>query len=596
MPTRALVGRVLTCSSCARRVSVSPSRPLREQRRGFQDFFRVRTGNGSSSARVSLAPNSVYGIATSRGTRPYQEDAYAVACLLLPTGDLAASYHRPPAVVQVDGQTASKWEEQIEDSGADVKALACQLMWFGCYDGHGGQAVSAFLKSDLHRIFESVDPSLVTDTVQYTRSLGGYFRRFTGGEISRWVRQEQLKPVRGGPSAAVAPGRTGRPPNQRPPAIMSAAELQREEEAKTQQKPRTLADLIDGIKLDGRNHAAQAATAAEDVVNKEGEEEVAEQEEDPPPEDIAPDSPSSSASASAQKSKKPTRRKGEPVPREELEDFPSFTQKIDPPEELARDNMTLAERATLSWLIVSVLTSSKRHLGFNLSLQPLLISARQADRLIQRNDDLDVGGSTASVALLHSLDVPAVPFYSSKQVGMTVVHVGDTRILLCAKSNGEAIPLTNYHHPDAPAESERLRRVGAGMVTDSFGEARWMGALANTRAFGDSRYKRAGVTAEPEVITRIINGDDFAFIIAFSDGIGGVMSDQEIVDLCRDARHPSQAAKSVLTFAEELGSEDNCTVLCIPLRGWGQVGGKDTTKERRELRRSKTDIFRDHRQ
>jgi len=49
--------------------------------------------------------------------------------------------------------------------------------------------------------------------------------------------------------------------------------------------------------------------------------------------------------------------------------------------------------------------------------------------------------------------------------------------------------LKQYHHPDDRAESERLRKMGAGMITDSFGEARWMGALANTRAFGDSQYK-----------------------------------------------------------------------------------------------------------
>ena len=112
------------------------------------------------------------------------------------------------------------------------------------------------------------------------------------------------------------------------------------------------------------------------------------------------------------------------------------------------------------------------------------------------------------------------------------------------------------------------------MVTDSFGEARWMGALANTRSFGDSMYKcvearmfccgqmlslrplcrKAGVTAEPEVITQVLKGEDYSFIIAYSDGVGEKLSDQEIVDLCRGAPHPSDAAKAVLSFAEELGA------------------------------------------
>lgn len=106
---------------------------------------------------------------------------------------------------------------------------------------------------------------------------------------------------------------------------------------------------------------------------------------------------------------------------------------------------------------------------------------------------------------------------------LSYLHFSDTRMLLCPVSDGSAIPLTNvsvnrasplslprlapdcfrslisgnslslsfeqYHHPDDRSESERLRKMGAGMITDSFGEARWMGALANTRAFGDSKYK-----------------------------------------------------------------------------------------------------------
>lgn len=122
-----------------------------------------------------------------------------------------------------------------------------------------------------------------------------------------------------------------------------------------------------------------------------------------------------------------------------------------------------------------------------------------------------------------------------------------------------------------------------------------MGALANTRAFGDSSYKKAGVTAEPEVITQVLKGDEYAFIIGFSDGVGEKVSDQEIVDLCREAAHPSDAAKAVLAFAEELGAEDNGTVLVVPLKGWGKVKGEDATKAQRDYRKSKTDVFREGR-
>ncbi len=36
---------------------------------------------------------------------------------------------------------------------------------------------------------------------------------------------------------------------------------------------------------------------------------------------------------------------------------------------------------------------------------------------------------------------------------------------------------------------------------------RWMGAIENTRSFGDGDYKHLGVTAEPDVKHRILNGE-----------------------------------------------------------------------------------------
>ena len=42
-------------------------------------------------------------------------------------------------------------------------------------------------------------------------------------------------------------------------------------------------------------------------------------------------------------------------------------------------------------------------------------------------------------------------------------------------------------------------------------------------------------------------------------------------------------------------SEDNGTVLVIPLKGWGQTQGEDTTLAQREYRKSKTDVFREQR-
>lgn len=121
-------------------------------------------------------------------------------------------------------------------------------------------------------------------------------------------------------------------------------------------------------------------------------------------------------------------------------------------------------------------------------------------------------GAVATVVLLTPLP-PAppspptlYPFHSSPALLLTVAHLGDTRALLCASRSGRVEKLTEEHHPDSRVEADRLRRIGTGVVTDSFGESRWGGALANTRGLGDAKFKKLGVTGEPQIAKRILKG------------------------------------------------------------------------------------------
>ncbi|KAG8709622.1 hypothetical protein FRC09_000560 [Ceratobasidium sp. 395] len=225
----------------------------------------------------------------------------------------------------------------------------------------------------------------------------------------------------------------------------------------------------------------------------------------------------------------------------------------------------------------------------------------EADKRISELPESEKCGATSSVLLLHSLESPASPFFSSHNLCVTVAHCGDTRVLLCATEGGVAHRLTETHHADARGEAARLRRLGAGLVTDSFGEARWMGALANTRGLGDFRYKSFGVTPEPEVRTQLLRGvfylspailllkvglgSQYAFAILVSDGVTSTLSDAEIVDVARGSPDPRTAAAAIVSLAEELGSEDNATALVVPLAGWGNTTGADKTLELRNYRK-----------
>lgn len=198
------------------------------------------------------------------------------------------------------------------------------------------------------------------------------------------------------------------------------------------------------------------------------------------------------------------------------------------------------------------------------------------------------GGSTASIALI-STPTPAPFWHPAATSTLLVGHVGDTRILLCETASGLAKPLTRDHHPSSPAESHRLRRFAGSFITDSFGEERIQG-LANSRAFGDMGSKRLGVSAEPEITRTELGPAEYSFLVLMSDGVSGTLSDQEIVDVVKEAKTPEQGAKDVVSYATEVTSDgDNSTCLVVRLGGWERrsEGGLGSlgTKEIRDYRR-----------
>ena len=117
-----------------------------------------------------------------------------------------------------------------------------------------------------------------------------------------------------------------------------------------------------------------------------------------------------------------------------------------------------------------------------------------------------------------------------------------------------------------------------------------MGGLANTRAFGDVASKAIGVSAEPQITTTQVAPGEYSFLVLVSDGVSGTLSDQEIVDIVKEARTPDQASRDVTGYATEVGDEgDNATCLVVRLGGWERRseggGGSLGTKEKREFRR-----------
>lgn len=174
-------------------------------------------------------------------------------------------------------------------------------------------------------------------------------------------------------------------------------------------------------------------------------------------------------------------------------------------EETEKEVMGLDEMCVLGFLKVSFLSSLFLTLPSQVDAEDC--TATQADNAVLANEKIGKAGSVATIALLHSLDIPhSLPYYTSSLLSLTIAHLGDTRAILASRSSGRATPLTENHHPDSRIESERLRQSGTGIVTDSFGESRWGGTLANTRGVGDREFKTLGVIGEPVVTKRVLKG------------------------------------------------------------------------------------------
>lgn len=144
----------------------------------------------------------------------------------------------------------------------------------------------------------------------------------------------------------------------------------------------------------------------------------------------------------------------------------------------------------------------------------------------------DPSGCTAVAALL-----VAGPDSETKQGKkarkILVANAGDSRSVLSVQ--GEAKAMSIDHKPGNKGENARI--VSAGGFVE-FGRVN--GNLALSRAIGDFEFKQNFslepeqqiVTADPEIITHDVDGDE-EFLVLACDGIWDCLSSQQVVDFVR---------------------------------------------------------------
>ncbi|OTA86360.1 hypothetical protein M434DRAFT_399906 [Hypoxylon sp. CO27-5] len=481
-----------------------------------------------------------FGVADSRGSRPYNEDTNQAGTIDMP----AFAKRAPISLVR------STMNKAGEGTSADSAYGDPQIFYFGVFDGHGGTQCSDFLRDELH------------------------------GYIEEAAQEFELK-------SSLRTLRKGKKPDS--DSIGTSTPILSDSEAGGK-------EALD--QLDMKGSEAVAARANIPKINKHG---AIREVDNPDTTETALPTPVKASQSKALRLQK-----------ELVEEYKStiggYFRRFNPPYfHLKQDPDSLEPPVSVESVLTYAFLRADLDFVAAQARKPdpddpyVSDNALNLDEVLGKPHHLPPsgqgiggrtrfkGGSTASVALI-STPTPAPFWHPAASSTLLVGHVGDTRILLCETATGLPHPLTSDHRPSSPSESHRLRRFATSFVTDSFGEERIQG-LANSRAFGDMGSKRLGVSAEPEITRTELGPAQYSFLVLMSDGVSGTLSDQEIVDIVKEAKTPEQGARDVVAFATEVSSDgDNATCLVVRLGGWERrsEGGLGSlgTKEIRDFRRN----------
>ncbi|XP_042336936.1 protein phosphatase 1K, mitochondrial-like, partial [Plectropomus leopardus] len=116
----------------------------------------------------------------------------------------------------------------------------------------------------------------------------------------------------------------------------------------------------------------------------------------------------------------------------------------------------------------------------------------------------------------------------------------------------------------------RIQRFGGFVTWNSVGVANVNGRLAMTRSIGDFHLKSSGVIAEPDTRRLTVHHASDSFLALTTDGINFLLSDQEICDVINQCHDPTEAADVIAEQALQYGSDDNATIIIVPLGAWGK--------------------------
>ncbi|MDA2922211.1 protein phosphatase 2C domain-containing protein [Patescibacteria group bacterium AH-259-L07] len=143
-----------------------------------------------------------------------------------------------------------------------------------------------------------------------------------------------------------------------------------------------------------------------------------------------------------------------------------------------------------------------------------------------------------------------------------VANVGDARILTISRSGFHQ--LTIDHRLDNLDERERIQAMG-GEIEYPYAARDGQG-LMPTRTLGDEYFKPIGIIATPDINEYIVSDNDI-YLIAATDGLFDVMTNEEVLEVSQKFDNPNDVAQTLKAqVLQNREGGDNLTIIVLGLQ------------------------------
>jgi len=178
--------------------------------------------------------------------------------------------------------------------------------------------------------------------------------------------------------------------------------------------------------------------------------------------------------------------------------------------------------------------------------QILKESIENIDKYFDNSEEAKNCGSTGTIVVVNNRNIYCA-------------NVGDSKCYYINEK--EAIQITEDHNCNNKVEVDTLKNKGVAVF-----RGRVYGSLNLTRSFGDTEFKKDGITSTPYIKKIFSDKNDVKFLIIASDGIWDVVDNKKLFQISKELKEGSseEFCNNLVNYALENNSNDN--ISCIVIR------------------------------